>query len=73
MIKMSNEHVEEVRPFYNNNNIKNNNNNIIQLKTFGELGKDVLDLLSRISSFFLSNSSSTKSKRYIFHKLAFCI
>ena len=41
--------------------------------TFGELGEDVLDLLSRSSSYSSSNSSSTKSKPYIFRRLAFCI
>ena len=41
--------------------------------TFGELGEDVLDLLSRISSFSLSNYISTKSKPYIFCSLAFYI
>ena len=41
--------------------------------TFGELGEDPLELLSRIASFSFSNSSSNKSRAYIFHKLGFCI
>ena len=41
--------------------------------TFGGLGEDTLNLLSRISSFSLNNSNSTKSKPYIFHILAFCV
>ena len=41
--------------------------------TFGELGEDALDLLSRIASVSTSNSSITKSRGYIFHRLAFCI
>ena len=40
---------------------------------FGELGEDALDLLARIDSFSLSNSGSTKSRAYIFQRLAFCI
>ena len=39
--------------------------------SLGELGEDALDLLLRISSFSSSNSSSTKSKPYSFHRLAF--
>ena len=41
--------------------------------TFGELGEDTLNLLSRIASFSSSNSSSTTSIAYIFHRLSFCI
>ena len=33
--------------------------------TFGELGEDALDSLSKIASFSLSNSSSTKYRAYI--------
>ena len=41
--------------------------------TFGELGKDALELLARIGSFSVSHSGSSKSRAYIFQRLAFCI
>ncbi|CAO2841665.1 unnamed protein product [Amaranthus hypochondriacus] len=41
--------------------------------TFGELGEDALELLARIGSFSVSNSGNTKSRIYIFQRLAFCI
>jgi hypothetical protein len=41
--------------------------------TFRELGEDAHDLLASIDSFFVSNSGSTKSRAYTFHRLAFCI
>ena len=41
--------------------------------TFGELGENALVMLSRIAYFSSSNSSITKSKTYIYHRIAFCI
>ena len=45
----------------------------IAFSTFGELGKDALDMLSRIASFSLSNFSNTESRAYIYLRLAFFI
>ena len=41
--------------------------------TFGELGEGTLELLSRVASVALSNSYSTKSRAYIFQRLALSI
>ena len=41
--------------------------------TSGELGENALHMLSKIASFSFSNSSNTKSRAYIYQRLAFCI
>ena len=38
------------------------------LSTFGELGEEVLDLLSRIASIAMSNLSITKTKQLKYHQ-----
>ena len=45
----------------------------LAFSTFGELGEDALDPLSRIASVAMSNPNITKFRVYIFHRLAFCI